>query len=126
MKGNEKVLFREKGTPQGGVISPILANLFLHYVFDKWRQKYYPRMKWCRYADDGLVHCQSEAQAREIWQMLETVSGNVDWYCIRTKPGLLTVRMSNEKENMNIPVLIFWDIPSDQGGSRTVKETVCL
>ncbi|KAA1183192.1 group II intron reverse transcriptase/maturase [Photorhabdus heterorhabditis] len=71
MECHGEVLFREKGTPQGGVISPILANLFLHYVFDKWMQKYYPRMKWCRYADDGLVHCQSEAQAREIWQMLE-------------------------------------------------------
>jgi group II intron reverse transcriptase/maturase len=54
---------REKGTPQGGVISPILANLFLHYAFDKWLQTHYPHVKWCRYADDGLVHCKSEAQA---------------------------------------------------------------
>nr|WP_239002416.1 reverse transcriptase domain-containing protein [Photorhabdus khanii] len=43
----------------------------MHYVFDKWMQKYYPRMKWCRYADNGRVYCQSEAQAREIWQRLE-------------------------------------------------------
>lgn len=55
---------RDKGTPQGGVISPVLANLFLHYVFDAWLTKHYPHVKWCRYADDGLVHCQSEAQAR--------------------------------------------------------------
>ncbi|RAX07413.1 group II intron reverse transcriptase/maturase, partial [Photorhabdus bodei] len=54
MKCHSEMLFREKGTPQGGVISPILANLFLHYVFDKWMQKYHPRMKWCRYADDGV------------------------------------------------------------------------
>lgn len=47
---------RSKGTPQGGVISPILANLFLHYVFDKWITKNYPNINWCRYADDGLVH----------------------------------------------------------------------
>ncbi|RMD61481.1 group II intron reverse transcriptase/maturase [Candidatus Parcubacteria bacterium] len=55
---------RAQGTPQGGVISPLLANLFLHYVFDKWLQQHYPHIEWCRYADDGLLHCNSEAQAR--------------------------------------------------------------
>lgn len=46
-------LKRDKGTPQGGVISPLLSNLFLHYVFDKWLQKHYAHIVWCRYADDG-------------------------------------------------------------------------
>lgn len=55
---------RDRGTPQGGVISPLLSNLFLQYVFDKWLQQHYPHILWCRYADDGLLHCQSEAQAR--------------------------------------------------------------
>ena len=61
---------REKGTPHGGVISPVLANLFMHYVFDKWLQKHYPNNRWCRYADDGLVHCQSEAEAKEMLEVL--------------------------------------------------------
>lgn len=65
-----QLLSREKGTPQGGVISPVLANLFLHYVFDKWMQTYYPHVKWCRYADDGLVHCKSKAQAHFLLKML--------------------------------------------------------
>ena len=43
------------GNIVGGVISPFLANLFLHYVFDKWLEKHYPTLEWCRYADDGLV-----------------------------------------------------------------------
>lgn len=47
---------RNKGTPQGGVISPVLSNLFLHYVFDVWMEKYHQGIPWCRYADDGLVH----------------------------------------------------------------------
>jgi len=64
------VVQREKGTPQGGVISPILANLFLHYAFDKWLQKYHPNKPWCRYADDGLLHCRSEAQAYYMLQVL--------------------------------------------------------
>jgi RNA-directed DNA polymerase len=54
---------RSKGTPQGGVISPILSNLYLHYVFDKWLQQHYPTVVWCRYADDGLLHCSCETQA---------------------------------------------------------------
>ena len=62
---------RTKGTPQGGVISPVLANLFLHYVFDKWMQKQFPELKWCRYADDGLVHCRSETEAKQLLQSLK-------------------------------------------------------
>jgi len=54
---------RSKGTPQGGVISPVLANLFLHYTFDAWMAREYPDLPWCRYADDGLVHCRTEAEA---------------------------------------------------------------
>jgi len=46
-----------KGTPQGGVISPVLANIFLHIVFDKWMEKHYPETKFERYADDIIVHC---------------------------------------------------------------------
>lgn len=58
------VIERSKGTPQGGVISPCLANLFMHYTFDVWMTRNHPALKWCRYADDGLVHCVSERQAQ--------------------------------------------------------------
>src|SRR5437762_5761973 len=54
---------RTRGTPQGGVISPILSNLFLHYTFDLWMARTHPDLPWCRYADDGLVHCRSEHEA---------------------------------------------------------------
>lgn len=57
---------RTKGTPQGGVVSPLLANLFLHYAFDQWMHRTYPKVPFERYADDGLVHCRSERQAREV------------------------------------------------------------
>jgi len=62
---------RCQGTPQGGVVSPLLSNLFLHYVFDVWMKRHFPDMPWCRYADDGLVHCHSQRQAREIRDVLE-------------------------------------------------------
>lgn len=57
---------RETGTPQGGVVSPLLANLFLHYAFDRWITKQFPGLPFCRYADDALVHCQSLKQARKL------------------------------------------------------------
>ena len=57
---------RTRGTPQGGVISPVLANLFLHYVFDVWLQRTFPRVRFERYADDAIVHCQSEREARTV------------------------------------------------------------
>jgi RNA-directed DNA polymerase len=57
---------REKGTPQGGVISPLLANLFLHYAFDRWMAKQYPQMPFERYADDAIVHCRTEAEAQGV------------------------------------------------------------
>ena len=52
------------GTPQGGVISPLLANIFLHVVFDKWMEKYHPEKPFERYADDIVVHCKTEKQAK--------------------------------------------------------------
>jgi len=68
---NGEIIARTKGTPQGGIISPVLANLFLHYVFDRWLQTHYPKMPWCRYADDGLVHCHSEAEAKQMLEVLK-------------------------------------------------------
>lgn len=62
---------REQGTPQGGVVSPLLANLFLHYVFDEWMRRNCPRNPWVRYADDGLVHCNTREEAEQIWRLLE-------------------------------------------------------
>lgn len=54
---------RVKGTPQGGVISPLLSNIFLHFVFDMWIKKNYPDIRFERYCDDIIVHCYSEKQA---------------------------------------------------------------
>ena len=57
---------REKGTPQGSRISPLLANLFMHYAFDRWMDREYPGCPFERYADDIVVHCDTEEQARNL------------------------------------------------------------
>ncbi len=58
------------GTPQGGVISPLLANLFLHVVFDKWMEKQHPQKPFERYADDIVVHCKTEKQALYLLHLI--------------------------------------------------------
>jgi RNA-directed DNA polymerase len=66
------VIERNSGTPQGGVISPVLANLFLHYVFDKWMERNKPQNPWVRYADDGVAHCWTRAEAEELLEQLQS------------------------------------------------------
>ena len=61
---------RKSGTPQGGVISPVLANIFLHYAFDVWMERNYPIAPFARYADDAIIHCKSEKEAKEIKEAL--------------------------------------------------------
>ena len=62
---------RTKGTPQGGPLSPVLANLFLHYTLDHWLSTQFPQIPFCRYSDDGVLHCRSKAQARLMRTQLE-------------------------------------------------------
>lgn len=61
---------RIRGTPQGGVISAILSNLFMHYAFDHWMVKALPENPWARYADDGLIHCRTLQEAEHIFYLL--------------------------------------------------------
>jgi group II intron reverse transcriptase/maturase len=61
---------RTKGTPQGGVVSPLLANLFLHYAFDLWMRRKFPQVQFERFADDAIVHCRSERQAKEVLEAI--------------------------------------------------------
>jgi RNA-directed DNA polymerase len=55
-----------------GVVSPILANLFMHYAFDFWMARTHPELPWCRYADDGLVHCRTRHEAEALKAELQT------------------------------------------------------
>ena len=65
------LISRDKGSPQGSVISPLLSNLFLHYAFDEWMRRNHRDIPFERYADDILVHCKSERQARWMKSAIE-------------------------------------------------------
>ena len=60
------LLARDRGSPQGSAISPILANLFMHYAFDAWMAREFPAVGFERYCDDVVVHCRSEGQAQHV------------------------------------------------------------
>jgi group II intron reverse transcriptase/maturase len=66
------MLMRDRGTPQGSSISPVLANLFLHYAFDAWLAREYPDVQFERYSDDAVVHCVSERQAQMVLAAIAT------------------------------------------------------
>lgn len=66
------IVARTKGTPQGGVISPLLANLYLHHAFDEWMRSIYPQNPFERYADDIVIHCHSKAEAEQLLTQLKT------------------------------------------------------
>jgi RNA-directed DNA polymerase len=57
---------RDRGTPQGSAVSPVLANLFMHYAFDTWLARHHPQVAFERYADDAMLHCTSRAQAEQV------------------------------------------------------------
>jgi RNA-directed DNA polymerase len=68
---------RDRGTPQGSAVSPVLANLFMHYAFDSWLDREFPSVEFERYADDAVVHCATERQARQVLAALAERMDNV-------------------------------------------------
>lgn len=96
---------RTKGTPQGAVISPLLANLFLHYCMDEWLRINYPTCPFERYADDCVIHCQTEQQAialkKELEQRMKTCG-------LELHPEKTKIVYSGRKErNTSYPVIAF-------------------
>ena len=79
---------RDRGTPQGSAVSPVIANLFMHYAFDAWMAREYPDCPFERYADDAVVHCRSQDRARQVLAALQERMGQVG---LRLHPGKTTI-----------------------------------
>ena len=86
------------GTPQGGVISPLLANIFLHVVFDKWMEKYHPEKPFERYADDIVVHCKTEKQAQFMLRVIAERMNSCKLNLNMEKSKLVNLRGYSEKK----------------------------
>jgi len=95
MEQNGNRIERTRGTPQGSVISPILSNLFLHYAFDLWMKRTHPDLPWCRYADDGLVHCRTEKEAEALKAELQTRLAECQLEMHPTKTRIVHCKVTN-------------------------------
>lgn len=89
---------RLTGTPQGGVISPLLANIYLHVVFDKWMEKNHPEKPFERYADDIVVHCKTEKQAKFVKAMIEKRMKGCKLQLHPEKTKIVNLRGTTEKK----------------------------
>ncbi|MBW8800986.1 MAG: group II intron reverse transcriptase/maturase, partial [Streptomyces sp.] len=90
---------RSQGTPQGSAVSPVLANLFLHYAFDAWMAREYPGCPFERYADDAVIHCRTLAQAREVLAALRSRMAEVGLELHPDKTRIVYCKDSNRREN---------------------------
>ena len=93
---------REKGTPQGSPISPLLANLFMHYAFDRWMDREHPGSPFERYADDAVIHCDTEAQARNLGRLAERL-GPWDSSCTPKRRRSCTARTRTAEGTSSTP-----------------------
>jgi group II intron reverse transcriptase/maturase len=89
---------RSKGTPQGGVISPLLANIYLHYAFDTWMEKENQRTAWERYADDIVVHCISKEDAQKVLQQIRERLSEYGLQLNEAKTKIVYCKQHNRKD----------------------------
>lgn len=99
LHGDGRLEKRTKGTPQGGVISPLLANLFLHYAFDAYVEREFPGIPFCRYADDGLLHCKSHRQAEYILKRVGLRFEECGLSLHPSKSGIVYCKDKNRKDS---------------------------
>lgn len=89
---------RERGTPQGSAVSPVLANLFMHYAFDRFLSERFPMVVFERFADDAVVHCASQAQAHEVLAALHERMAEVGLELHPDKTAIVYCKDSNRQE----------------------------
>jgi RNA-directed DNA polymerase len=109
------LLQREKGTPQGGVISPLLANLFLHYAFDLWMGRNWHHLPFERYADDIIVHCRTEREANLVRVKIAARLKQCGLERIRRRRRWSIARMPTGGRLTCTRSLIFWGSRFDPG-----------
>jgi group II intron reverse transcriptase/maturase len=95
---------RERGTPQGSAISPVIANLFLHHAFDEWMGREFPDCPFERYADDAVIHCKSQARARQVLAALERRMGEVGLRLHPAKTRIVYCKDDNRRGPWDGPV----------------------
>ena len=112
---------RDVGTPQGSVVSPILANLFLHYAFDAWLTREFPRVTFERYVDDAVVHCVSRRQAEQVAEAIGNRMEAVGLRLHPTKTRIVYCKDANRRGSHEHTGSRSWD--SISGSARRTAST---
>ncbi|MFD8529824.1 group II intron reverse transcriptase/maturase [Streptosporangium canum] len=101
------LLERNRGTPQGSAVSPVLANLFLHYAFDLWPAREFPTVEFERYADDAVVHCVTERQARQVLAALRERMEAVGLTLHPAKTTIVYCKDANRRQSHDVTEFTF-------------------
>jgi RNA-directed DNA polymerase len=101
------VIERDRGTPQGSAVSPILSNAFMHYAFDSWLEREFPAVEFERFADDAVVHCVTERQAREVWAALSKRMESVGLRLHPDKTKIVYCKDSNRRADFDCTSFTF-------------------
>jgi RNA-directed DNA polymerase len=114
-----KLLARDRGSPQGSAISPLLANIFLHYAFDAWMARAFPGVRFERYCDDAVVHCTSQQQAQQLRDAIATRLGVVGLELKGAKTASCTARTATAAAPTPRAVRRSWVyVPTATGGRQ--------
>ena len=125
-RSGELVEKQGKGTLQGGVISPLLANLFLHYVLDKWLEQTDKTVKFARYADDVILHCGSKAHAEQTLNKISERMASCGLELHPAKTKIVYCRDSRRRGKYSVVNSTFWVTLSSLGQANPNKQESCF
>jgi RNA-directed DNA polymerase len=120
---NGTLVERDRGTPQGSAVSPVLANLFMHYAFDLLGREF-PTVEFERYADDAVVHCSTEAQAHKVLAALSMRMEQVGLRLHPDKTKIVYCKDSNRRDNHDVTSFTFLGYTFRSRAARNAKDHV--